>query len=73
MAVQTASSYNLTTLGTSDRAHWNGTYIHKSAGGGQLSNVTQIGGGSYGTCSVASRSVTWSDGTPTANGSNDHY
>lgn len=66
-----AASYNLTTLGTSDWAHWNGTYIHKSSGGAQISNVTPIGGGTYGTFHDASRSITWTDGTPTGSGSND--
>jgi hypothetical protein len=67
-----ASSYNLTTLGTSDWAHWNGTFIHKSTGGTQISNVTPIGGGTYGIWSDASRSVTWSDGTPTNSTTSDH-
>ncbi len=67
-----ASSYNLSTLGTTDWAHWNGTFIHKSSGGTQISNVTQIGGGTYGTFSDASRNITWTDGTPTASGTNDH-
>jgi hypothetical protein len=66
-----ASSYNLTTLGTSDWAHWRGTFIHKMSGGNQISNVTQIGGGSYGTWQKSSRNVSWTDGTPTATGTND--
>jgi hypothetical protein len=67
-----AGSYNLTTLGTTDWAHWNGTFIHKSSGGTQIGNVTQIGGGTYGTYSDTSRNITWTDGTPTASGTNDH-
>lgn len=67
-----ASSYNLTTLGTSDWAHWNGTYIHKSSGGSQISNVAQTGGGTYGTFNDTSRSITWTDGTPTGSGTSDH-
>src|SRR5882724_4655346 len=66
-----ASSYNLTTLGTSDWAHWNGTFIHKASGGTQISNVTQVGGGTYGTFHDASRNITWTDGTPTGSGTND--
>ena len=65
-------TYNLTSLGTSDWAHWNGTYIHKSSGGGQISNVTQIGGGNYGTFNDNNRNISWSDGTPTGSGTNDH-
>jgi hypothetical protein len=67
-----AGSYNLTTLGTSDWAHWNGVFIHKVAGGGQISDVTQIGGGSYGTWNDPSRNITWADGMPTGSGSSDH-
>jgi hypothetical protein len=67
-----AGSYNLTTLGTSDWAHWNGTFIHKASGGTQISNVTQIGGGTYGTWTEAARNITWTDGTPTGSGTNDH-
>ena len=66
------STYNLTSLGTTDWAHWNGTYIHKSSGGGQISNVTQIGAGNYGTFSDTNRNISWSDGTPTGSGTNDH-
>ena len=66
------STYNLTTLGTSDWAHWNGTYIHKSSGGSQISNVTQVGGGNYGTFTDNNRNISWSDGTPTGSGTNDH-
>ncbi len=65
------STYNLTTLGTRDWAHWNGTYIHKSSGGGQISDVHRIGGGNYGTFSEAGRNISWTDGTPTAGGTND--
>jgi len=60
-----ASSYNLTTLGTRDWAHWGrgGSYSnfdHKSTGGSQISNVTVVGAGSNnGGWSDASRGVTW--------------
>jgi hypothetical protein len=71
--VGAASNYNLTALGTSDWAHWRGTFIHKMSGGTQISNVSQIGGGSYGTwqSSLHTRHVSWTDGTPTATGMND--
>ncbi len=69
---QAASSYDLTALGTADWAHWNGAFIHKASGGSQISDVTQIGGGSYGSYSDPSRSISWSDGTPVATGVNDN-
>ena len=65
-----AASYNLTTLGTSDWAHWglggNGSaFDHKSSGGSQISNVTRLGtGAGYGGYTDSSRSVSWTDGTP---------
>jgi hypothetical protein len=73
-----ASSYNLTTLGTADWAHWGrgGTYAnfdHKATGASQISNVTQLGtGGNYGGYSDPTRNATWSDGTPTASDTNEH-
>jgi lysophospholipase L1-like esterase len=70
-AAGSTSPYNLTTLGTRDWAHWNGTYIHKASGGGQISDVHPIGGGTYGTFSEAARNITWTDGTPVGSGTND--
>jgi hypothetical protein len=73
-----AAPYNLTTLGTSDWAHWGrgGQYTafdHKTAGGSQISNVSTVGtGGSYGGYSDPSRSVSWTDGTPTSSDANEH-
>ena len=71
-----AASYNLTTLGTSDWAHWGtgevyGAFDHKATGGSQISNVTTIGSGVYGQSHNASRNVTWTDGTPLASDSGD--
>jgi hypothetical protein len=65
------STYNLTTLGGTDWAHWNGQYVHKASGGGQISNVTRVGGGNYGTFSESVRNVNWTDGTPTTSNSDD--
>ncbi len=65
------STYNLTSLGTTDWAHWNGTYVHKSSGGGKISDVTRVGAGNYGTFSETQRNVSWSDGTPTASNGDD--
>ncbi len=74
VAAGSSSTYNLTSLGTADWAHWNGTYNHKASGGSQISNVTQIGGGSYGTFSQTARNVSWSDGAPVASNADDqHY
>jgi hypothetical protein len=71
-----ASSYNLTTLGTSDWAHWGtansaSAFDHKANGGSQISNVTQLGSGTYGSYYNSSRDVIWSDGTPLANDTGD--
>jgi hypothetical protein len=72
-----AASYSLTTLGTTDWAHWgrNGTYAnfdHKAAGKSQISNVTVVGAGaSVGGYAQPSRSVNWTDGAPTASDSGD--
>ncbi len=70
-AAASTGTYNLTTLGTTDWAHWNGTYIHKSTGGGKISDVVRVGGGNYGTFNSTSRNISWSDGTPTGSGTND--
>jgi hypothetical protein len=72
-----ASSYNLTTLGTSDWAHWgvNGSssvFDHKATGGSQISNVTTVGSGSFGGYTDPTRTVSWTDGTPTSTNAGDH-
>jgi hypothetical protein len=72
-----ASSYNLTTLGTADWAHWGagGVYSafdHKSTGNSQISNVTTtLGSGSYGGYQNSGRGVSWTDGTPLASDAGD--
>jgi len=71
-----ASSYNLTTLGTSDWAHWGtgnvaSNFDHKATGNSQISNVTELGSGSYGSWSDPSRDVSWTDGSPLATDSGD--
>ncbi len=72
------SSYNLTTLGTSDWAHWGrggayGNFDHKAAGSSQISNATVVGAGANsGGYTDASRNATWTDGSPTASDNNDH-
>ena len=70
-----ATSYNLTTLGTSDWAHFgtNGSasgFDHKAAsnsgGGSQISNVTKVGTGGFGGYKddTGNRNASWTDGTP---------
>jgi hypothetical protein len=71
-----AASYNLTTLGTTDWAHWGlggsaTAFDHKASGGSQISNVTELGSGSYGGYTYPTRSVSWTDGTPVASESGD--
>ncbi|MGA7937541.1 MAG: Ig-like domain-containing protein [Kovacikia sp.] len=64
-----SATVNLTTDGTTDWAHWSG-YDHKASGGSQISNYTVIGSGTVNTYTNDLRTLTWSDGTPTASGSN---
>jgi hypothetical protein len=78
--VTAASSYNLTTLGTEDWAHWGrggtyGNFDHKATGNSQISNVTVVGtGANSGGYYQPSRSSIWTDGTPTkANTGDDGY
>jgi len=70
-AAASTGIYNLTSLGTTDWAHWTGTYIHKSSGGSKISDITQIGGGTYGTWHDTNRNVSWTGGTPTASSTDD--
>jgi hypothetical protein len=73
------SGYDLTALGTFDWAHWGrgggfGNFDDKATGSGQISDITLVGSGSnVGGTSDPSRSVTWSDGMPTASGADDGY
>jgi subtilase family serine protease len=75
-AASAAASYNLTTLGTTDWAHWGRSGVatnvdHKSTGASQISAVTQLGAGQHGAYTNTSRDVIWTDGTPTATDSGD--
>jgi hypothetical protein len=72
-----AARYNLTTLGTSDWAHWGtknnaSSFDHKASGGSQISSITKMGSGSYGAYYDPSRDVSWTDGTPLAIDSGDN-
>ncbi|GEM_PF-2449537 len=72
-------SYDLTALGTVDWAHWghggsDPSFDHKSTGGGQISDLTQIAasGKPFGVADPAPKwSVSWTDGTPTASATAD--
>ncbi len=66
VAIGSNLPYDLTALGVIDWAHWNGKYTHKASGGGQISDVTPIGGGKRGVFQNDARTVKWSDGTPVA-------
>ncbi len=64
-----AATVNLTTTGTADWAHWYG-YDHKATGGSKISNYSIMGSGSALNYTDDPRTLTWSDGTPAASGSN---
>ncbi len=77
------SRYHLTTLGTIDWAHWGragvyANYDHKAAGGSMISGVTEIetnaadSGKAAASVSNQARLISWTDGTPTANVTNDY-
>ena len=63
------SPVNLTTEGKSDWAKWSG-YIRKATGGSKISNATVIGGASTNYTNNLLK-YSWTDGTPTATGTNN--
>jgi parallel beta-helix repeat protein len=65
--VASLTSTNLTNIGTKDWAKWPG-YVHKSAGGSQISNVSAIGTEGILNYTGDPRLMTWADGAPTASG-----
>src|SRR5712664_3651531 len=65
--VASSAMVNLTTTGTSDWVKWP-NYIHKAAGGAQIANYAMIGAVGATNYSNDPRTVTWSDGTPSASG-----
>jgi hypothetical protein len=73
-----AASYDLSRIGTLDWVYWGrgGAYInveHKSGGGGQISSATLLGTGvTSGAFASDQRSVSWTDGSPTRTGTNEH-
>jgi hypothetical protein len=68
--VASFAAVNLTATGTGDWAKWP-NYIHKASGGGKIQNFTQIGTAAPQTYNNDTRPFSWSDGTPTATGTND--
>ena len=68
--VASFAAVNLTATGTSDWAKWP-NHIHKASGGAQIPNFTQIGAAAPQTYNNDTRPISWSDGTPTATGTND--
>ncbi len=73
-----AGSYNLSTLGVSDWAHWGrgnvaSNFDDKSTGNFQIGNVAALGSGQYGAWYDPTRSVMWTDGNPTASATDDAY
>jgi hypothetical protein len=74
-----APGANLTSLGTSDWAHWGrgesySAVDRKASGGSQIGAVGQTGaGGHYGTSASSAYGVSWSDGTPETSGGDDGY
>jgi uncharacterized protein YndB with AHSA1/START domain len=68
--VLNAAAVNLTTTGTRDWAKWP-NYIHKASGGSKIANFTKIGKHAVQTYNNDPRPISWTDGTPTAIGTND--
>jgi hypothetical protein len=73
-----ASGYDLTALGSLDWVHWgrSGGWVgsdRKAAPSGLISGLSETGAGAVsGVFSAPTRSVTWTDGTPSAIGASDH-
>jgi hypothetical protein len=68
--VASSAAVNLTANGSGDWAKWP-NYIHKANGGSQISNFTKIGAPSVQTFKNDPRPINWTDGTPSATGTND--
>ena len=72
-SASSSTTYNLTSLGTTDWVHWgNGSYPgqDRKSGGNAISGVSTFGSGlNTGTWYDSSRNFSWSNGTPTASAS----
>ena len=61
------TAVNLTTEGTTDWVHWGDASLNRKAGvTAQLSTYTKVGTGTVSTYSNDPRTLSWTDGTPTA-------
>jgi len=69
-----SGTQNLTTLGTSDWAHWGLTtaasFDHKAGVTSQISNYTVVGTGTVGRYPDNAFGFSWTDGTPTGTATN---
>jgi hypothetical protein len=66
-----STAVNLTTEGTVDWVHWGDSSLNRKNGvSAQIGNYTVVGSGPAIAYSDDLRTVTWSDGSPTLNGSN---
>ncbi len=73
--ISSATTYNLTTLGTTDWAAWGykgNNFDHKSSGNTQISNVAAVGGNLY-SFQSSFLGFTWTDGTPDAGATGETY
>ena len=67
------TAVNLTAEGTADWVHWGDAALNrKSAVTPQIGNYTEVGSGTVQKYSNDPRALNWTDGTPTASGSNEN-
>ena len=71
--IKSSTSDNLTTLGTSDWAHWGlssaSSFNHKLSGNSQIGNASVVGSGSFAQFTDSIQEMSWTDGTPTTSAS----
>ncbi len=65
-----AEAVDLTAVGITDWAHWYG-YDQKADGGSKIGNYTVLGTGAVTNYEDDPRQISWSDGAPTASGTNN--
>ena len=66
--IVSGATVNLTSVGTLDWAKWP-NYVHKATGGAQISTYAVVGTSGAQSYTNDPRTVSWSDGVPTASGS----
>jgi len=72
-AVQSATTINLTSQGTSDWAHWgqsSATDFDQLSGNSQISNITVVGSGSAAQFTDSIQEMSWTNGSPTVSATN---